>query len=84
LKSHRHRFDCVVGRAKALTIVDIKGLATVLKLDDMVGMHAVLGPCLAAPVPILKRLAPTAGTGHHLSTPGLELGAVVDWVNAPR
>jgi hypothetical protein len=69
--------------AKALTIVEIKWLTTITKLNDVVGIHAVLGPCLAAPVPLVNGFAPITSTGHHLGTPGLELGGVVDRIHLP-
>src|SRR5262245_12066887 len=70
--------------AKALTIVDIKGLATILKLNDVVGIHTMLRPSPAAPVPMVDGLTPTTSTGHDLRTPDLELGCGVDRIRLPE
>jgi hypothetical protein len=36
--------------AKQLPIVDIERLSTITKLDDVVGIHAMVRPCPAAPM----------------------------------
>jgi hypothetical protein len=69
--------------AKALTISNIKGLATISELDDMVGIHAVHGLSLAAPMAALHSLAPTTSTGYDEGTPALELGCILDRNNPP-
>jgi hypothetical protein len=64
---------------KALTISNIKGMTTIIELDDVVGIDAVLGCCLGATVvAMVDPLTPTISTGYYLSAPTSELGGVVD------
>jgi hypothetical protein len=67
--------------AKTLTIVEIKWLTTIAQLDDVVGVHTVLGLCPAAPVPVIDRLAPVPCTLDDAGAPGLELGRAVDRID---
>jgi hypothetical protein len=74
--------ELVVRCTKALTVCNIKRLATITKLDDVVSIHPVLRVCPAAPVAmVIDGLAPGASTGDHPTTPGLELACVVDRVS---
>ena len=66
--------------AKTLTIIEIKWLALITKFNDVVGIHAVLGLCPAAPMAMVHCLTPTTSTGHYLGTPPSELGRVVQRV----
>jgi hypothetical protein len=70
--------------AKALTIVETKWLSTITKLNDVVGIHAVLRLCPAAPMAMrVYCLASTTSPSHHHCTPALELGCIVDRINPP-
>jgi hypothetical protein len=68
--------------AQALAIVEIKWTTTITKLHDVVGIHALLGLCLTAPMPtVVHCLTPTTSTGYYPGTPYLELTGIVGWVN---
>jgi hypothetical protein len=78
LNSSRKRFDFMMRGTQALAIVEIEQGTSIAKLNHMVGVHAVLGPCPATPMAIgIDCLAPTASTGYHLSSPRSELGRAV-------
>jgi hypothetical protein len=78
------RSDCfalMMRCTKALTIVWIECTTTILELDDVVGIHAVGGCCLDAPMAMaINSLAPGTGTGDHLGSPPTEGWAIVDRV----
>jgi hypothetical protein len=75
------RLEFMMRCAKALTISQVEGLATITKLGDVVGIDAVLGVCLGASVAmVVDRFTPTTGTGFHLRTPRSELWGIVDRV----
>jgi hypothetical protein len=68
-----------MGPTQASTIVDIVHCTTITQFNDVIGIHAMVGTSLGAPVPVVVHcLTPRTGPGHHLSPPGSELGRGVD------
>lgn len=70
----------MVYSTEALPVTEIERMATITQLDDVVGIHAVRGMCLGAPVPIVLSLAPVSCPGHDLGTPGPEGWGIVDCI----
>ena len=74
LGSRCERLQFMMRCTQGLTIVEVEQCTTILQLNDVVGVHAVLRLCPSAPMAmVVSVLAPTTSTCHHLGTPCPEL-----------
>jgi hypothetical protein len=67
-----------------LPIVEIEWMSAIFDLNAVIGKHAVLGLCLAAPAAMVYGLASTTSTGYYLGAPSSILGASIDRISELR